>query len=137
MDKPRVLLVDVEERFRTTLQKLLAAQGLIVAGVGSGAAALEILAQQAFDVILLDIRMPGMTGIQALAAINKLDPNLEVIVLTGHASMDAALEIIKLGAYDYLLKPCPTEEVLLKIEAAYEKKVEREKRPRPAAETPA
>jgi DNA-binding NtrC family response regulator len=133
MAKPRILLVDDEERFRNTLQKILAAQGLAVKAVESGQAALEALEaqpQQTFDVILLDIRMPGLSGIQTLAAIKQLDPNLEVIILTGHASMDAALEIIKLGAYDYLLKPCPTEELLLKIEAAYEKKVERENRRR-------
>ncbi len=131
MAKPRILLVDDEERFRNTLQKLLAAQGLAVTAVASGQAALEALEaqpHQTFDVVLLDIRMPGLSGIQTLAAIKQLDPNLEVIMLTGHASMDAALEIIRLGAYDYLLKPCPTEELLLKIEAAYDKKVEREKR---------
>jgi DNA-binding NtrC family response regulator len=131
MAKPRILLVDDEERFRNTLQKLLAAQGLAVTAVESGQAALEALEaqpHQTFDVVLLDIRMPGLSGIQTLAAIKQLDPNLEVIMLTGHASMDAALKIIQLGAYDYLLKPCPTEELLLKIEAAYDKKVEREKR---------
>jgi DNA-binding NtrC family response regulator len=62
-----------------------------------------------------------------LAAMKKGHPEVEVIILTGHASMDAALEIIKLGGYDYLLKPCPLEELLLKIDAAYEKKLEREK----------
>jgi DNA-binding NtrC family response regulator len=133
-NRPRILLVDDEERFRITLQKMLAAQGLTVEAVSSGQKALEALQQRAFDVILLDIRMPGMNGIQTLAEIKKLDPNLEVIVLTGHASMDAAMEIIKLGGYDYLLKPCPMEELMLKIDGAYEKKVEREKRRR---QTPA
>lgn len=129
-NRPRILLVDDEERFRITLQKMLAAQGLTVEAVSSGQKALEALQQRAFDVILLDIRMPGMNGIQTLAEIKKLDPDLEVIVLTGHASMDAAMEIIKLGGYDYLLKPCPMEELMLKIDGAYEKKVEREKRRR-------
>jgi DNA-binding NtrC family response regulator len=127
MRPPRILLVDDEERFRVTLGKMLAAQGVEVTSRGSGALALEELARQPYDVVLLDIRMPEMDGIQTLAAIKRSQPEVEVIILTGHASLDAALEIIKLGGYDYLLKPCPVEELLLKIDAAYEKKLEREK----------
>jgi DNA-binding NtrC family response regulator len=127
MSAPRILLVDDEERFRLTLKKMLAAQGLAVTALASGALALQELERQAFDVVLLDIRMPEMDGIKTLAAIKAGHPEIEVIILTGHASMDAALEIIKLGGYDYLLKPCPLEELLLKIDGAYEKKLEREK----------
>ena len=127
MSSPRILLVDDEERFRVTLGKMLSAQGLEVHCLASGAAALEEINRQAYDVVLLDIRMPEMDGIETLAAIKKDHPDVEVIILTGHASMEAALEIIKLGGYDYLLKPCPLEELLLKIDAAYEKKLEREK----------
>lgn len=138
MTEPRILLVDDEERFRTNLEKLLGAQGLAVTGLGSGAAALEELRRQPYDVIVLDIRMPGMDGLTTLREIKKINPEVEVIILTGHASMDAAMEIIKLGGYDYLMKPCPLEELLLKIDAAHEKKVEREKRlrqaPRPQSE---
>ena len=72
--------------------------------------------------------MPGMDGLATLGEIKRIDPEVEVIILSGHASMDAAMEINRLGGYDYLMKPCPLEELLLKIEAAYEKKVEREKR---------
>ena len=133
MSKPRVLLVDDEERFRATLQKMLAAQGLPVTALGSGQAALAELKSAPYDVVLLDLRMPEMDGITALREIKKIAPDPEVIILTGHASMDAALEIIKLGGYDYLLKPCPLEELLLKIEAAYEKKVAREKTTAPGA----
>ncbi|MFZ5447183.1 MAG: response regulator [Thermodesulfobacteriota bacterium] len=129
MTKPRILLVDDEERFRTNLHKMLEAQGLTVTVADSGAAALEELRSQPFDVVILDIRMPGMDGLATLSEIKKIDPGLEVIILSGHASMDAALEISRLGGYDYLMKPCPLEELLLKIDAAYEKKVEREKRP--------
>ena len=128
MGKPRILLVDDEERFRTNLQKMLGALGLMVNSKSSGAEALEELKQQGYDVIVLDIRMPGMDGLTTLAEIKKIYPEIEVIILTGHASMDAAMEINRLGGYDYLMKPCPLEDLLLKIDAAYEKKVERETR---------
>jgi len=72
--------------------------------------------------------MPGMDGLTTLKEIKQLNPEVEVIILNGHASMDAAREINQLGGYDYLMKPCPLEELLLKIEAAYEKKVDRQKR---------
>jgi DNA-binding NtrC family response regulator len=132
MTNPRILLVDDEERFRANLQKMLGAQGLTVSATGSGEEALEELKLNSYDVIVLDIRMPGMNGLATLGEIKKINPEVEVIILSGHASMDAAMEINRLGGYDYLMKPCPLEELLLKIEAAYEKKVEREKRKRQA-----
>lgn len=120
--------MDDEERFRTNLQKMLGAQGLVVTARDSGEAALTELKLQPFDVVVLDIRMPGMDGLATLAEIKKIAPWVEVIILSGHASMDAAMEINRLGGYDYLMKPCSLEELLLKIDAAYEKKVERETR---------
>lgn len=128
MGKPRILLVDDEERFRNNLQKLLGSQGLAVTARDSGLAALEELKLQSYDVVVLDIRMPGMDGLTTLAEIKKITPGVEVIILSGHASMDAAMEISRLGGYDYLMKPCPLEDLLLKIDAAYERKVERETR---------
>ncbi len=132
MSNPRILLVDDEERFRANLEKMLRAQGLTVGAQGSGAGALEELRRNPYDVIVLDIRMPGMDGLTALKEIKNIDPEVEVIILSGHASMDAAMEINRLGGYDYLMKPCPLEDLLLKIDAAYEKKMEREKRKRQA-----
>ncbi len=128
MSTPRILLVDDEERFRTNLARMLAAQGLTVGAAASGREALEMLGREPYDVALVDIRMPGMDGLETLSEIKKLSPDTEVIILTGHASVDAAMEINRLGGFDYLLKPCPLEDLLLKIDAAYEKKVEREKR---------
>ncbi len=128
MSAPRILLVDDEDRFRTNLAKMLAARGLEVADAAGGPEALELLRQAPYDVALVDIRMPGMDGLETLKRIKEIDPALEVIMLTGHASVDAAMEINRLGGFDYLLKPCPLEDLLLKIDAAYEKKVEREKR---------
>jgi DNA-binding NtrC family response regulator len=125
---PKVLLVDDEERFRLTLSKLLAVRGLDVVTLGSGREALEELKNHRYDVILLDVRMPEMNGIEVLAEVKKMDPTLEVIILTGHASVDAAVDIMKLGGYDYLLKPCSVEELMDKIEGAYERKLAKEKR---------
>jgi DNA-binding NtrC family response regulator len=126
--KPKVMLVDDEERFRITLAKLLTVRGLDVVTLGSGAEALEELGRQPYDVILLDVRMPGMNGIETLAEIKKLNPAIEVIILTGHASVDAAVDIMKLGGYDYLLKPCSVEELTDKIDGAFERKKAREER---------
>jgi DNA-binding NtrC family response regulator len=123
---PKILLVDDEERFRTTLAKMLKAQGLEVTALGSGREALAELEKQPYDVMVLDMRMPEMDGIAALTEIKKIAPQTEVIILTGHASMDAAVEAMRLGGYDYLLKPCPVEDLLAKIESAYERKMTRE-----------
>ncbi len=120
-----VLIVDDEERFRTTLAKLLGAHGLTVRTAGSGAEALAALEAEASQVVLLDVKMPGMSGIEALAAIKSRSPEVEVIILTGHASVDAAVEIMRLGGADYLLKPCPVEEILDKIGLAVERRRQR------------
>ena len=123
---PKILLVDDEERFRTNLAKMLAAEGFEVAARDSGQGALDELTRQPYDVILLDMRMPAMDGLATLAAIKEAYPDTEVIILTGHASVDAAAEIIRLGAFEFLLKPCPIEEVVAKIETAFERKMARQ-----------
>ncbi|MBF0526382.1 MAG: response regulator [Deltaproteobacteria bacterium] len=125
--KPKVLVVDDEARFRETLIKLLNTKTIEATGAESGMQALEKIQENTYDVILLDVRMPGMTGIEALAKIKKIDPLLEVIILTGHASVDTAIEIMKHGGCEYLLKPCPVDELTARIDAAYERKVTRTK----------
>lgn len=130
-NQPTVLLVDDEERFRMTLAKMLRFQGLTVSEAATGEAALAELRSRPFDVVVLDIRMPGMSGMEALKEIKRLAPLTEVIMLTGHASMDAALDIMRLGGFDYVLKPCPVEELQAKIESAFEKKQQREKMEKP------
>lgn len=126
--KPRVLIVDDEERFRTTLRKLLAVKQIEAADVGSAREAFAEISANDYDVVLLDVKMPEMNGIEALGRIKKQNPEVEVIILTGHASVDVAVEIMKLGGYEYLLKPCPIDELIGKIESAWEKKQARQKR---------
>ncbi|MGA2401010.1 MAG: response regulator [Syntrophobacteraceae bacterium] len=130
--KPKVLIVDDEERFRTTLHKLLAVRQIEAAHVGSAKEAFSEISNNQYDVILLDVKMPEMNGIEALGKIKRENPQIEVIILTGHASVDAAAEIMKLGGYDYLLKPCALDELVGKIESAWERKLIRQQTPRDA-----
>ena len=124
--KPKVLIVDDEERFRTTMCKLLTVRGLEVFTLGEGKEALKELREKSYDVIILDVRMPEMTGIQVMTELRKLDPFIEVIIMTGYASVDTAKKIMELGAYDYMLKPYNVEELMEKIEAAYDRKCARQ-----------
>jgi DNA-binding NtrC family response regulator len=123
--QPKVLIVDDEERFRTTMCKLLTVRGLEAVTVGSGKEAIEKLRQGPYDVVILDVRMPEMGGVQVLSEIKKIDPQAEVIIMTGYASVDTAKEIMKRGAYDYVLKPYSIEELMEKIEGAYDRKMSR------------
>jgi DNA-binding NtrC family response regulator len=118
----RVLLVDDEVIFTRNMSKLLMFRGYTVTAVNSGDAAIRELEQNSFDVIVLDLKMPGMDGITTLKEIMKLGLFTETLILTGHGSIDSALEAMKLGAYDYLTKPCEIDELVAKIEAAGAKK---------------
>lgn len=122
---PKILLVDDELRFRSTTSKLLAARGLTVVTAGSGPEALERMRSNSFDVVILDVRMPEMGGVAVLAELKKLAPDVEVIIMTGYASVDTAKEIMKLGAYDFMLKPCAIDDLVEKIEAACDRKAAR------------
>jgi DNA-binding NtrC family response regulator len=122
MPGSRVLLVDDETIFTKNMAKLLKFRGYEVTAVNSGDAAIRELEQNHFDVTVLDLKMPGMDGITTLKEIKKLGLFTETLILTGHGSIDSALEAMKLGAYDYLTKPCEIDELVAKIEAAWEKK---------------
>ena len=123
--KTKILIVDDEERFRTTMRKLLIAEGHDAQTAGSALEALETLSNESFDVVILDVRMPEMNGVEALKRIRKIDPYLEVIIMTGYASVDTAREIMTTGAFDYLLKPYSIETLLEKIEAAHDRRLSR------------
>jgi DNA-binding NtrC family response regulator len=122
MSGSRVLLVDDETIFTKNMSKLLKNRGYQVSAANSGDGAIRELEQNDFDVIVLDLKMPGMDGITTLKEILKLGLFTETLILTGHGSIDTALEAMKLGAYDYLTKPCEIEELVTKIESAREKK---------------
>ena len=114
----KVLLVDDEESFRRTLGKRLGKRGIVVEEAGTGEEALGKLVPFCPDVILLDVKMPGMDGLTALSKIKNKDPLVEVVMLTGHASMEIAIRGMELGAFDYLMKPVEFEELLYKLEDA-------------------
>jgi len=128
MKDARILLVDDETVFANNMSKLLNRRGYQVTAVNSGDAALQALMNNSFDVMVLDLKMPGMDGIAVLHEMKKLGRFTEVLVLTGHGSIDTALEAIQLGAYDYLTKPCEIAELVSKIEAALERKNTKEKK---------
>lgn len=117
-----VLVVDDEDEFRELTVKRLEKRGLKARGAGGGKEALEILEHSHTDVVLLDVKMPGMDGIETLRQIRILRPLVEVVLLTGHASVDSGIEGMKLGAFDYLMKPIELEPLLEKLADAYEKK---------------
>ncbi|MBW1780886.1 MAG: response regulator [Deltaproteobacteria bacterium] len=130
--KTRVLLVDDEEEFVQALAERLSIRDYDATISLSGEDAIEKLNHYNFDVVILDVRMPGMDGTEALREMKRIKPLTEVIMLTGHATVESAIEGMKQGAYDYLMKPCETEELAAKINRAYEKKSEPEERIRDA-----
>jgi DNA-binding NtrC family response regulator len=128
MKGSKILLVDDEVVFTNNMSKLLSNRGYRVIAVNSGDAAIRAMQEDDFDVVVLDLKMPGMDGITTLKEIKKLGLFTETLILTGHGSIDTALEAIKLGAYDYLTKPCEIGDLVVKIEGAWEKKDDAEKK---------
>ncbi|MFQ5843220.1 MAG: sigma-54-dependent transcriptional regulator, partial [Thermodesulfobacteriota bacterium] len=120
--KISILLVDDDDTFREVLTGELASMGYGVVSASSGEEAKERLEREDFDVALMDIRMPGMGGIQALRMIKESSPGTEVIMLTGHATIDNAVESMKLGAFDYLTKPCTLDNLEAVVRKALERK---------------
>ena len=123
MEKFKVLIVDDELDFLETMVKRIRARNIEVSGVESGYLALEALDSSSPDVIILDLMMPGLDGIETLREIKKKKPLTEVIMLTGKASVDSGIQGMQLGAFDYLMKPVALEELLDKVRQAYERKL--------------
>ena len=123
------LLVDDEQPFIETVARRLRQRGYEVECVFSGQAALERLKQGGtIDVVVLDVRMPGLDGIQTVKHIRCKHPLVEVIMLTGHATIQTAVEAVKHGALDYLEKPCELEDLIAKAQTAAQRKKIREAR---------
>jgi len=122
MDKMKMMLVDDEERFLETTKKLLERKGYQVATALSGSEALDKLQKENIQVVILDVKMPGMDGMTTLKAIKNRHPLVEVIMLTGHATVESAVEGLKSGAADYLIKPTDIEDLIRKAEDAYAKR---------------
>jgi len=122
MDEFRVLIVDDEDDFRETIVKRLKSRKIMAEGAEDGKKALELINDTVFDVIVLDVKMPGMDGIETLKLIKSKNPQIEVIMLTGHASVEFGIKGMQLGAFDYVMKPAPLHDLLDKIRQAYDKK---------------
>ena len=118
MERFNVLLVDDEGEFLDTLVKRIQKRKVNATGVNSGEEALAFLEKSPVDVVVLDVRMPGMDGIETLRALKRQHPLTEVIMLTGHASLEVAIEGMELGAFDYLMKPVEIDDLLYKLQDA-------------------
>jgi DNA-binding NtrC family response regulator len=124
-----VLVVDDEEAFVDALARRLGKRGFRVASATSGMQALEVLEDGGAtrtDVVILDVKMPGMDGLETLATVKERHPLVEVIMLTGHATVESAIEGMKHGAFDYLMKPCDMDTLIAKLNQAGQKKRDHE-----------
>ena len=116
-----ILLVDDDVAFRQVMTGELKRLNFEVAAAGSGEEGLKRIAEQEPDIVLLDLQMPGISGLETLKAIRESNPGVEVIMLTGHGSIDTAIESIRAGAFDYVVKPCPLDELEVRIQRAIER----------------
>ncbi|MCF8036157.1 MAG: response regulator [Desulfobacteraceae bacterium] len=123
MSKPFVMLVDDEAEFIDTTTKRLEKRDLKVLTAYSGKDALEkVSSNRNLEVMILDVKMPGMDGLEVLQEMKKKYPLIEVIMLTGHATIESAIEGMKAGAFDYLMKPCEMDQLVEKVQEAADKK---------------
>ncbi len=119
----RVLLVDDEEAFLEVTSERLRARGMEVATSSSAPEALAMIEQDLFDAVVLDLKMPGMDGLEALKRIRERRPDVQVILLTGHGTLEKAVEAIKRGAMDFIEKPADLDAIANKIRKAKQKRV--------------
>jgi DNA-binding NtrC family response regulator len=125
MNKTRVLIVDDEEEFANTLAERLCLRGFDAFSVGNAEEAISaIKGDRVPDVALLDLKMPGLSGLDVLQMIKKLEPGIEAIMITGHGSTASGIEGMKLGLFDYLMKPVDINDLVTKINEAMRKKLQ-------------
>jgi DNA-binding NtrC family response regulator len=123
MRSANILLVDDEVPFVETMTKRLNRRGFDILSAYTGQDALDMLSShREIDVVILDVKMAGMDGIQTLEEIKNRFPITEVIMLTGHATVESAIEGMKLGAFDYLMKPCDMDQLVAKVESAVQRR---------------
>ena len=122
MKSPSLLLVDDDAAFRQVMAGELGRFGYEIDAAGTGEEAIKRVAEAEPEVVLLDLRLPGMGGLETLKAIQAAAPAVEVIMLTGHGSIDTAIESIRIGASDYVVKPCPLDELQIRIQRALERR---------------
>jgi DNA-binding NtrC family response regulator len=118
MEGLRVLIVDDEEELVSALVERLKLRGFLAQGVTDGSAALAYLEEEPCDVVLLDVKMPGLGGLEVIRRIKAKDPHLEVILLTGHGSVKNVEDGMALGAFDYLMKPVKIDNLVRILSAA-------------------
>jgi two-component system response regulator PilR (NtrC family) len=119
----KILILDDEQSMRDFLSIMLKKNGYDVSAAESAAAALKAVQSEIFDIVISDVRMPGMNGIELLKAVKEASPETIVIMITAHATAESAVEAMKLGAYDYIMKPFKVDEIKLVIQKALEKKL--------------
>lgn len=130
MEAIRVLVVDDEADFTALFAKRFSKRGLHVASAPGGREGLDHLAAHEVDVVVLDVMMPGMDGIETLKELKKRHPAVEVIMLTGHGSVDSGLKGLSLGAFDYVMKPFQIEDMMERIAKASDRaRINRRRRP--------
>jgi DNA-binding NtrC family response regulator len=122
MGTMKLMLVDDEERYLRTTSKLIEKKGYEVLTARNGEEALEKLKARDVHVVILDMKMPGMDGNETMKAVKSLYPLVEIILLTGHATVDSAIDGLKNGAFDYLMKPADIDQILDKALDAFEKR---------------
>ena len=123
--KIKLLFVDDEERFLKTLSDRLSLRDFEVTCTTSGQTALDLAEEERFDIALVDLKMPGLSGDQLLAALKERHPGIEVVILTGYGTIQSAESCTKLGSYRYLQKPCETDELLHVLKDAYWQRIQR------------
>ena len=133
MNNPKVMLVDDESDFVEAMTRRLEKRKLDVIAAFSGREALETLDKHHdVDVVILDVKMPGMDGIETLKKMKAAHPLIEVVMLTAHATVESAIEGMRFGAFDYLMKPCAMEQLLDKVNEATRKKRQHDEKIREA-----
>ncbi len=121
-NKIKLLFVDDDKTFSKVMKKELAHMGYSVVCADCGEKAIDTFKKRNFEIIILDIKMPGIGGLNTLKCVKEIDPEVEVIMLTGRATIESAVESMKIGAYDYITKPCRLSELDMLLKKAYEKR---------------